>query len=265
MPCAEAPRNCIWVTSMGQAIRRYDQTQWTTPDGLAMKLPKGILDVAFDGQTLIVGKRHWPLSGVTNLAPPEWNGGAPIDPENLEDVTVWRHGTSVCLDMQYVSSGKGDRYTEVLLLHRQRLHALPPLFGTCAAIREAPQNQFSYPNNTYQGPSRKTTQVACKWITCCLTARREWPVICCASQIGAIPFCFANSRSQSNVRVAVRLCLAIEGLGQNPIVAGLTALKLNLLCRGRRRLPDRIREPLEISHAATRPLRNGTVTINLHF
>ncbi|UQS91902.1 hypothetical protein M5C90_11985 [Pseudomonas chlororaphis subsp. piscium] len=155
MPCAEAPRNCIWVTSMGQAIRRYDQTQWTTPDGLAMKPQKGIPDVAFDGQALIVGKQRWPLSGVTNLAPPEWNGGAPIDPENLEDVTVWQHGTSVCLDMRYVSSGKGDRYTEVLLLHRQRLYTLPPLFGTCAAIHEAPQNQFSYPNNTYQGPEQE--------------------------------------------------------------------------------------------------------------
>lgn len=155
MPCAESPRHCIWVTSMRQAVRRYDQAQWTTPEGLTMDPAKGAPDVAFDGQSLIVGKQHWPLSSVITLAPPEWSTGKTIDPENLEDVTVWRRGTSVCLDMHYASSGKGDRYTEVLLLHGRSLYTLPPLFGSCAAIRQAPQNQFSYPKNTYLGAEKE--------------------------------------------------------------------------------------------------------------
>jgi len=155
MPCAESPRHCLWVTSMSQAVRRYDQPQWSTPDGLPMTPPKGVPDVAFDGEALIVGKQRWPLRDVTSLAPPEWKAGSPIDPENLQDVRVWRHGTSLCLDIRYTSSGKGDRYTEVLLLHREHLYTLPPLFSSCTAIREAPQNQFSYPSNTYLGAEQE--------------------------------------------------------------------------------------------------------------
>jgi len=39
----------------------------------------------------------------------------------------------------------------VLLLQGSRLYTLPPLFATCAAVREAPHDGFSHPSNTYLG------------------------------------------------------------------------------------------------------------------
>ncbi|MEN5100701.1 hypothetical protein [Stenotrophomonas sp. TWI809] len=155
MPCTESPRHCIWVTSMHQALRRYDPPLWTTPGDLPMTPPKGVLDVAFDGQTLMVGTRRWPLSRAVNLTSPQWRSETPIDPENLTAVTAWQRGTSVCLDMRYSSSGTAVRYTAVLLLHGERLYTLPPLFATCAAIREAPHDGFSYPSNTYLGAEQE--------------------------------------------------------------------------------------------------------------
>lgn len=152
MPCSESPRHCLWVNAMRPAFERYDQSLWTVPDGLTLKPVKGTPDIAFDGEALAIGKQRWPLHDVTNLASSAWRVGDSIDPENLAQVRAWRQGTSACLEMQYVSSGRGDRYTQVLLLHRQRLYALPQLFASCAAIREAPQNQFSYPDNSYLGP-----------------------------------------------------------------------------------------------------------------
>ena len=50
MPCTESPRNCVWVTSMGQALRRFDQTLWSGPGDLAMTAPAGVPEVAFDGE-----------------------------------------------------------------------------------------------------------------------------------------------------------------------------------------------------------------------
>lgn len=151
MPCTESPRHCLWATSTIQAMRRHADAQWTVPGSLALEPTDGLPDVVFDGQTMSVGARRWPLRSAVDLAPPAWRTGASIRPENLADVTAWQHGTSVCLDMRYVSSGKGDRYTKVLLLHGERLYILPPLFGTCAAIRTAPHHRFSYPSNTYLG------------------------------------------------------------------------------------------------------------------
>lgn len=156
MPCTESPRHCIWVTSMRQALRRYDQPLWTTPGDLTMVPPNGSPDVAFDGQALVVGARRWPLSRAVSLAPPEWRSDTAIDPENLTTVTAWQRGTSVCLDMHYSSSGTSVRYTVVLLLHRDRLYTLPRLFATCAAVQIAPHNGFSYPNNTYLGAEQET-------------------------------------------------------------------------------------------------------------
>jgi len=152
MPCTESPRHCLWSASMMRALQRHEDALWTVPGSLAETPADGIPDVVFDGKALSVGARGWPLSGAVDLAPREWRTGSSIRPENLEDVTAWHHGTSVCLDMRYVSSGKGDRYTTVLLLHGERLYILPPLFGTCAAIREASQHRFSYPSNTYVEP-----------------------------------------------------------------------------------------------------------------
>lgn len=150
-PCTESPRHCVWVTSMRQALRRHDQPLWTTPGDLGMTPPAGVLDVAFDGEALIVGTQCWPLDTAISLAPPEWHGSAPIDPENLAEVTLWHRGASVCLDIRHISSGYGDRYTRVVLLHAKRLYVMPPLFGTCAAIRSAPHAGFRYPSNTYLG------------------------------------------------------------------------------------------------------------------
>lgn len=155
MPCTESPRHCIWVTSMQQALRRYDQPLWTTPGDLPMALPKGGLDVAFDGQALMVGTRRWPLRGAVGLPSSESRSVTMIDPENLTDVTAWQRGTSVCLDLRYSSSGTAVRYTTVLLLHGERLYTLPPLFATCAAVREAPHGGFSYPHNTYLGAEQE--------------------------------------------------------------------------------------------------------------
>lgn len=152
MPCTESPRHCLWATSMIRALQRHDDAQWTVPGDLAETPTDGIPDVVFDGQTLSVGARRWPLSGAVDLAPPGWRTGPSIRTENLEEVTAWQHGTSVCLDMRYVSSGKGDRYTTVLLLHGEHLYLLPRLFATCAALRDAPHHRFSYPSNTYLGP-----------------------------------------------------------------------------------------------------------------
>jgi len=151
MPCTDAPRNCVWVTSMGQALRRLDQTLWSGPGDLAMTPPAGVPDVAFDGEALVVGTQRWPLSDAINLAPAPWHDNAPIAAENVAVMTLWHRGSSVCLDIRQVSSGTGDRYTKVVLLHEKRLYVLPPLFGTCAAIREAPHHGFSYPSNTYLG------------------------------------------------------------------------------------------------------------------
>jgi hypothetical protein len=152
MPCTDSPRHCLWTTSMMRALQRHQDALWTVPGSLAETPAAGSPDVVFDGKAVSVGARRWPLSGAVDLAPREWRTGTSIRPENLEDVTAWQHGTSVCLDMRYVSSGKGDRYTTVLLLHAERLYILPPLFGTCAAVREAPQHRFSYPSNAYLGP-----------------------------------------------------------------------------------------------------------------
>lgn len=150
-PCTESPRHCVWVTSMRQAVRRFDQPLWTTPGDLDMTPPPGVPDVAFDGEALVVGTQRWPLRDAVNLAPPPWQGNAPVDPENLAEITLWHRGTSMCLDIRHVSSGYGDRYTTVVLLHEKRLYVLPPLFGTCAAIRSAPHAGFRYPSNTYLG------------------------------------------------------------------------------------------------------------------
>jgi len=43
----------------------------------------------------------------------------------------------------------------VPLLHSDRLYVLPPLFGICAAVREAPRGGFSYPSNTYLGAEQE--------------------------------------------------------------------------------------------------------------
>ncbi|WP_411851937.1 hypothetical protein ACLB90_05275 [Stenotrophomonas sp. LGBM10] len=154
-PCTESPRHCVWVTSMRQALRRYDQPLWTTPGDLDMAPPAGVPDVAFDGEALVVGTQRWPLHDAVNLAPPPWKGNAPVDPENLAEITLWHRGASKCLDIRHVSSGYGDRYTTVVLLHADRLYVLPPLFGTCAAIRSAPHAGFRYPSNAYLGVSQE--------------------------------------------------------------------------------------------------------------
>ncbi|MEN5264469.1 hypothetical protein [Stenotrophomonas sp. TWI587] len=157
MPCTESPRQCLWATSMHQALRRYDQPLWTTPGDLPMTPPKGGLDVAFDGQALMVGARRWPMSRAVSLASPQWPSASEttIDPESLAAVTAWQRGTSVCLDMHYSSSGTAVRYTAVLLLHGERLYTLPPLFASCAGVREAPHGGFSYPSATYLGAEQE--------------------------------------------------------------------------------------------------------------
>lgn len=155
LPCAESPRHCIWVTSMRQALRRYDQPLWTTPGDLAMSPPKGTPDVAFDGEAVMVGARRWPLGSAVSLGPERPANGAHIHPESVADVTAWQRGSSVCLDVRHAGSGASVRYTTVLLLHADRLYILPPLFGSCAAVREAPRGGFSYPSNTYLGPEQE--------------------------------------------------------------------------------------------------------------
>ncbi|MEN5394791.1 hypothetical protein [Stenotrophomonas sp.] len=155
-PCTDAPRACLWTTSMTQALRRYEATDWIVPGTLQMNPADGAPDIAFDGQTLMVGARRWPLRSAVALAPPDWPSRTPIDPENLANVTAWQQGTSVCLDMHYVSSGKGGRYTLVMLLHGEHLYTLPPLFGSCVAIQKAAGDGFSYPSTTYLGPGMET-------------------------------------------------------------------------------------------------------------
>lgn len=159
MPCSESPRHCLWVNAMRPAFKRYDQSLWTAPEGLPLDPVKGTPEIFFDGDALAIGKQRWPLRDVINLAPPPWSVGDSIDPENLALVRAWREGTSACLEMQYVSSGRGNRYAQVLLVHGQHLYALPRLFASCTAIRKAPQNQFSYPNNSYLGPEQENNPV----------------------------------------------------------------------------------------------------------
>jgi hypothetical protein len=151
MPCSESPRHCLWVNAMRPAFERFEDAQWSAPDGLNLEPSKGTPEIVFDGEALTIGKQRWPLRDAVNFASPQWPVGDPIDPENLATATAWRQGTSTCLEMQYVSSGYGDRYTQVLLVHGQHLYALPPLFASCSAIRKVPGNQFSYPENAYLG------------------------------------------------------------------------------------------------------------------
>jgi hypothetical protein len=155
LPCAESPRHCIWVTSMRQALRRYDQPLWTTPGDLTMSPPKGTPDVAFDGQAVMVGARRWPLGSAVSPGPERRASASHIHPESVSDVIAWQRGSSVCLDVRHAGSGTSDRYTTVLLLHSGRLYILPPLFGTCAAVRQAPRGGFSYPSNTYLGQEQE--------------------------------------------------------------------------------------------------------------
>ncbi|MBK5527359.1 hypothetical protein JFT91_02010 [Pseudomonas sp. TH08] len=162
MTCSESPRHCLWVNAMRPAFERYDQALWSAPDGLPLKPPKGTPEIVFDGKALAIGKQRWPLRDVSNLATPAWRVGDPVDPENVASATVWRQGTSACLEMQYVSSGYGDRYPQVLLLHGQHLYALPRLFASCASVRKAPHNQFSYPDNSYLGPERENNPTGLK-------------------------------------------------------------------------------------------------------
>ncbi|MGY2441901.1 hypothetical protein [Pseudomonas sp. SDO52101_S400] len=162
MPCSESPRHCLWVNAMRPAFERFEDAQWSAPDGLNLEPPKSAPEIVFDGEALTIGKQRWPLRDAISYASPQWPVGDPIDPENLATVTSWRQGGSTCLEMQYVSSGYGDRYTLVLLVHGQHLYALPPLFASCSAIRKAPHNQFSYPENSYLGAEKENNPTGLK-------------------------------------------------------------------------------------------------------
>lgn len=155
MPCAESPRRCLWVNALRPAVERYEQTDWSAPDGLPLVPAKGEPEIAFDGEMLAIGQRRWALRDAIDRAPATWRGREPIDPENLERVTYWKNGLSVCLELHYVSSGKGDRYIGVMLIHHRNLYVLPPLFASCSAIREAPHNRFRYPSNRYTGEEQE--------------------------------------------------------------------------------------------------------------
>ncbi|MBO3274701.1 hypothetical protein [Pseudomonas schmalbachii] len=155
MPCTASPRKCIWVNAMRAAVVGQEQEEWVVPDGLSMAPEKNDPDMAFDGEALVVDKRRWSLRDAIDRAPETWRGRDPIDPESLERVTYWQNGSSICLELQYVSSGKGDRYTGVLLLHHRSLYVLPPLFASCSAVRKTPRNQFIYPRNRYTGPAQE--------------------------------------------------------------------------------------------------------------
>ena len=151
MPCSESPRHCLWANAMRPAFERFEDAQWSAPDGLKLDPPKGTPVIVLDGDALTVGKQRWPLREAVNFASPQWPVDDPIDPENVASATTWRQGASTCLELHYVSSGYGSRYPQVLLVHGQHLYALPRLFSSCSAIRKAPGNQFSYPENTYLG------------------------------------------------------------------------------------------------------------------
>lgn len=43
----------------------------------------------------------------------------------------------------------------MLLLHGERLYPLPPLFASCAGVRESPHGGFSYPSTTYLGAEQE--------------------------------------------------------------------------------------------------------------
>ena len=154
MPCSESPRHCLWVNAMRPAFERFDQL-WSAPDGLDLDPPKGTPEMIFDGEALTIGKQRWPLRDAINFASSQWSVGDPIRPENLATATVWRQGTATCVEMQYVSSGHGDRYTQVLLVQGQHLYGLPPLFASCSAIRKTPRHPFSYPENAYLGAEQE--------------------------------------------------------------------------------------------------------------
>ncbi len=148
LACTEA-QQCLWVNAMAAAVKRYDSEQWSAPGTLEGEPPAGMPEIAFDGQRLDIGKRHWSLAAVTDLAPTDWQAGASIDPEGLYSLTAWRNGESFCLELPAKGSGRADRYTQVLLVQGQTLYNLPPLFASCAAVREAPQGSVLYPSNAY--------------------------------------------------------------------------------------------------------------------
>lgn len=148
LACTEA-QQCLWVNAMAAAVKRYESEQWSAPGDLEGEPPAGMPEIAFDGQQLVIGTRHWALGDATDLAPAEQQGTAPIDPQGLYGITAWRNGESFCLELPAKGSGRADRYTQVLLVHGQVLYNLPPLFASCAAIRQAPAGGFLYPRNAY--------------------------------------------------------------------------------------------------------------------
>lgn len=149
LPCTESPRQCVWVNAMRPALARFNAELWTVPGDLPSEPKPGTPDISFDGKDLVAGKQRWKLRNAINLAPPAWGGTDPIDPENLQGITVWRNGASMCLELTHNSSGRGTRYTGVLVAHGGKLYALPPLFASCSAILQAPGKSFSFPRNSY--------------------------------------------------------------------------------------------------------------------
>lgn len=148
LACTEA-QQCLWVNAMAAAVKRYDSELWSIPGELPDAAPAGMPEIAFDGQRLDIGERHWLLGEAVELAPAQWRVGASMDPEGLYGITAWRRGEAYCLELPAEGNGRADRYTQVLLVHDRALYNLPPLFASCAAVREAPQGGFLYPDNVY--------------------------------------------------------------------------------------------------------------------
>lgn len=188
LACTEA-QQCLWVNAMAAAVKRYDSEQWSAPGALEGEPPAGMPEIAFDGQRLDIGERHWSLAAVTDLAPADWQAGASIDPEGLHGITAWRKGESFCLELPAKGSGRADRYTQVLLVQGQTLYNLPPLFASCAAVREAPKAASSTrAMPTWKRPSI-TSRLACGWTTCNPAARRPRNTTACSSPTRRTPSC----------------------------------------------------------------------------
>lgn len=151
--CTDEPRHCLWTNALGVAAERYPDALWSAPGELGSEAPAGWPALVFDGSSLAVAGRTLSLADAVNLAPADWGGTSPQDPESLASVTAWQQGTDLCLELHYNGSGRMARYSGVLVVRGGSLHVLPPLFAACGAVREGGNGVFFYPDTRYlKGP-----------------------------------------------------------------------------------------------------------------
>ena len=186
LACTEA-QQCLWVNAMAAAVKRYDSELWSVPGELPDATPAGMPEIAFDGQRLDIGERHWLLGEAVELAPAQWRVGASMDPEELYGITAWRRGEAYCLELP---AGQRPRRPlhQVLLVHDRALYDLPRCSRPVPPSARRPQ-AASYPAMPTWKKRSITSRLACGWTTCNPAARHLRNTIACSSPTRRTPSC----------------------------------------------------------------------------